>query len=474
MIATFALASTLAALAPTSTEVTVYNAGFALVKELRTLDLKEGVQTIDVRDVAARIEPNSVGMASLSTPNGLSILEQNYKYDLISPYAILNKSVGKRIRFIRAFGNSKETLEGTLLNAPTSIVASSDGGQQQTYNGMVIRADDGRIVLSPFGEIQVEAVPEGLISTPTLQWMLDSEKSGPNRIELSYLSQGMNWHADYVLLYDGKGSGDLKGWVTVDNQSGAKFVDAKLKLLAGDVYRAQTPQRVREVMYKAAAPAAIDAAGAFKEEQLFEYHLYTLQRPATLANNETKQLSLLEGQGVSVVKRLIIDSMEGYFGYYPNEGEVGTGDIKPQVRLEFKNSKENHLGIPLPKGTIKVYQRDASGSVQMLGEAAIDHTPRDEKLSLAVGQAFDIRASRKRTNYHRVSGNTFEESFEIELRNRKDTAETVDVLERHWGDWRILSASDNWDKADSNTMLFKIALAPQQVKKVTYTVRTSW
>lgn len=472
MIFTLALASALATLAPDASEITVYNQGFGLVKETRILNLKEGRQSIAIEDVASRIETNSVGIKSLTDPDGFSVLEQNYQYDLISPLAILNKSVGQKVKFIRTIGQQRDVLEGTLISSPTSIVGNPDGSSQQTYNGMVIRTDDGRIVLSPSGEIEVSSVPAGLISKPTLLWEIEAAKAGQNTIELSYLTQGMNWNADYVLMYDGMGSGDLKGWVTMVNQSGIGFKDAKLKLLAGDVARVvNQPQAYGG---RGGVQMMAKAAPAFAEESLFEYHLYTLQRPATVANNETKQLSLLEGKGIKVTKKLIIDSMMGYGTYYPNQGEVGTGDIKPQVRLEFVNSKENNLGIPLPKGKIKIYQRDNSGSVQMLGEAAIDHTPRDEKLSLVVGQSFDIRASRKRTNFRLIDNSTAEESFEISVRNRKDVSDTVHVLERHWGDWKVTDKSMDFVKADANTMEFTVDLKAGEEKKITYTVVTHW
>ncbi len=457
---------------PQANEVTVYNQGFGLVKETRVLDLKEGRQSLSVEDVAARIEPNSVGIRSLTDPDGFTVLEQNYQYDLISPIAILNKSVGQKVRFIRTIGNQRDVLEGTLISSPTSVIGNADGSSQQTYNGMVIRTDDGRIVLSPSGEVEVSTVPPGLISKPTLLWDIESAKAGQNTVELSYLTEGMNWSADYVLMYDPIGTASLKGWVTLTNQSGIGFKDAKLKLLAGDVARVQPPRASGGG--GALEMRAMKAAPTFAEESMFEYHLYTMQRPATVANNEIKQLSLLEGKGIKVQKKLIIDSMRPYMNYYPNEGEVGTGDLKPQVRLEFVNSKDNDLGIPLPKGKIKIYQRDNSGSVQMLGEAQIDHTPKDEKLSLVVGESFDIRASRMRLSFHRIDVSTVEESFEISVRNRKEVSDTVHVLERHWGDWSVTDNSMDYTKADSNTMDFVVDLKAGEEKKITYTVRTHW
>jgi hypothetical protein len=337
---------------------------------------------------------------------------------------------------------------------------------------LVIKADDGRIVLNPTGEVEVLAVPEGLISVPTLLWEIESNRAGANKVELSYLSRGMSWNADYVLTLDGTNTADFKGWVTVDNQSGASFNEAKLKLLAGDVNRIMN--QFQNMPRGGGGLGGGAKAETFKEESLFEYHLYTMQRPATVRNREIKQLSLLEGNAVKYERKLIVDALRDYGVYYPQEGEVGTGNIKPVVRVEFVNSKENGLGIPLPKGKIKVYQRDKGGSVQMLGEDEIDHTPQDERLSLVVGKSFDIVAARKRLNYRRLGDNWFEETYEIELRNRKTVADTVNLLERHYGEWKVTTKSMDFTKRDAMTMEFVVPLKAGEVKKVTYTIQTRW
>jgi hypothetical protein len=454
------------------TEVTIYNQGFGFIKEVRELPLKAGRQEVRVEDVAQRIEPNSVAIRSLNFPNDLSVLEQNYQFDLISRQAILAKSVGGKVIFHRLLGNGqKESLRGTLISSPTAIVNSPNGGSQMQYNGMVIRTDDNRILLDPTGEVEVERMPEGLISTPTLMWDLESAKAATHKVELSYLTQGMSWECDYVMTLDDKAkTADLRGWVTLNNQSGATFTNARLKLLAGDVERAQ-PQ-VAEMKMKSSRGAA-PGGGGFQQEALFEYHLYTLQRPATVRNNEMKQVSLLEAGAVPYRKKLIVDAMQMFGQYFPSEGEVGTGDIKPQVRIEFTNDEKSNLGMPLPKGTVKVYQRDASGSVQMLGEDEVDHTPNEEKLSLAIGRSFDVRATRKRTNFRRLSDRAFEEQFEIEVRNRKEVAETVSVYERPWGDWKV-TTTDKYEKLNSNLIEFVVNLAAGETKTVRYTLVTRW
>ena len=464
-------AAALAIQASNGTELTIYNQGFGLVKEVRHISFKKGRQPISITDVASRIEPTSVSFRSLTSPNLFGVLEQNYQYDLISTHAILAKSVGQKIRFVRTVGNTRESLEGILLSSPTAIVANPDGSNQQTFNGMVIQTDDGRIVLDPTGEIEVRSIPAGLISKPTLMWDVQATKAYDDTVELSYISQGLNWNADYVLTLDGAGKSDLQGWVTLDNKSGASWKDAKLKLLAGDVNRVQAP-----TYYDRRAADAVmlfkSAASEFKEESLFEYHLYTLERPATVRNNETKQLSLLTGHGVPITKKLIVDSIGG--SYYPSEGEIGTGDIKPQVRLEFINDKKSGLGMPLPKGKLKVYQRDKSGSVQLLGEDQINHTPRNERLSIVVGRSFDVVTSRKRMSFKRLGPSSFLETFRIEVRNRKEVPKTVTVLERHYGDWRITQKSQPFTKLDSNTAQFLVELKPNEVRTVEYSVQTKW
>jgi hypothetical protein len=471
-ISAIALAASLAG-PSNNTEITVYNQGMGLVKETRKVKLAKGRQNVNIEDVAQLIDPTSVGFRCVNNPGSVSVLEQNYQYDLISPMAILNKSVGKRVKFTRSFGTQKESVEGTLISAPTSVVNSGNGSSME-YNGLVIKTDDGRIILSPQGEIEVLQIPDGLISVPSLLWDLNSDKDQEAEMELSYITQGMSWTSNYVLTMDGKGKADLQGWVTLNNQSGLTFKDAKLKLLAGDVNVVNTLEyKARGRTTAAKAMEMSDAAG-FKEESLFEYHLYTLQRPASVRNRETKQLSLLEGFNIPVKKMIIFDSMAGFDGYYPEEGEVGTGTLAPMVKIKFVNDEKSGLGMPLPAGKFRLYQRDASGSVQLLGEDMIQHTPRDEKVTLNVGKSFDIRADRKRTNYKRLSNSSFRESFEIEVRNRKKEAETVYLYERHWGDWKVTEKSDAFVKENANTMIFEVKLAAGEVKKVTYTVDTKW
>ncbi|MBA4292443.1 hypothetical protein C0431_05685 [bacterium] len=476
---TGAMMSLVLASQPTSTELTIYNGGFALVKEQRNLNLKSGEQEVAVQDVAQMIEANSVVIKSLSAPGSFSVLEQNYQYDLISPIAILNKAVGSEITFNRVLPNGdRERLTGTLMSAPTQIVGNANGGSSMTWNGMVIQTADGRVILNPSGEIEVSSIPAGLITKPTLVWLLDAEKAGANQVELSYITGGMSWKSDYVFSLDAEGKkADLKGWVTLTNNCGASFAVNKLKLLAGDVQRVQ-PQPRGGFGGGDARAAMMKADAGFAEEQFADYHLYTLLRPTTVKDKEIKQVSLMEAAGVPMKKRLLADSMRDYGQYQPNEGAVGLGEIKPLIQLEFKNSKENQMGMPLPKGTVKVYQRDSAGSLQLLGEDEIDHTPKEETVMLTVGRAFDVRVDRKRTMFkwfrigNLVKGS--DETFEIEVRNRKETPETVTVWERHWWEHSLTSSSIPAKKLDANIYEFVVDLKPNEVKTITYSVATRW
>jgi hypothetical protein len=455
------------------TEVTVYNQGFALVKEVRTFDLVAGRQQVNFENVASSIETDSVSIRSISSPGSFSVLEQNYQFDLISVTAILQKAIGGRIVLNRVLPNGqKERVEGVLLSAPRAV-------NNQYFDGMVMRTDDGRILLNPTGEVEVSKIPEGMRSLPTLIWDLESSKAGKNDVEVSYITGGMSWRCNYVVNLDRDGKiGTFNGWVTLVNNSGTTYNDAKLKLLAGEVERNRNFGSRAPGAGMAMDAAAVPKREAFQQETFADYHLYTLQRPTTVANNEQKQVSLLEADGVKASKRLVFDPMRNYQGYRANEGEIGTGILRPQVRIEIKNTKDNKLGMPLPTGSVKVFQRDGSGSLQMLGEDAIDHTPRDETLSLFVGRAFDVVAERKRTAFEYIRKGSdikgVRESFEIELRNRKESAETVEVIERFWGEWKIVKESFAGAKVSAEANVWTVPLKANETKKLTFTVENCW
>ncbi len=461
-----------AAISTGSSELTVYNQGFALVKEPREFTLKKGVQQVVVEDVAQTIETSSVGIRSVSSPGSFSVLEQNYKYDLIDSEAILAKAIGKRIAFTRVLPDgSKERFTGILMSAPREVLPNEGS---TTYNGMVIKADDGRIILNPTGEIEVSEIPEGMISKPSLVWMLDSKTAGLNKIEVSYLTRGMGWNADYVLALDKEGKmGEIKGWVTLRNNSGTTFEKTKLKLLAGEVHRSDGFQL--STAFVGSPKKDTKKKGSMTEETFSEYHLYSVQHPVTVANNELKQVSLLEASNIPVRKRLVIDT--GYRSYQPDEDEAIRGYFKPVVKYVLMNDEASNLGMPFPAGKVKVFQRDSTGSLQMIGEDEIAHTPKKEKITLTAGTTFDIVCEKKRTKFawiNRTSKQGTRETFEIEVRNRKNSAETVEVFERHELEWKVTQKSMVFERPDAETMVFMVNLKPQEVKKITYTVETRW
>jgi len=454
---------------PKSVRLTVYNQNFALVKDARTITLTKGANSIEVEDVAARIDPTSVLFKSLTAPNSVQILEQNYQYDLISPENILNKSVGQTVTFTR-FDQSGQphTDSGVLLNPPKN-------------GGTVIKTPDGKLVLNPGGQVALEKMPEGLHPSPTLNWLLTSDKEGPQEAEISYMTEGIGWRSDYVALVNRNDTAlDLSGWVTLTNESGATYKDAKLTLMAGDVRRVQEDRRDKYAL--GVAMVAEAAAPQFEEKSFFEYHVYTMERPTTISQNETKQLSLLNASNAPVKKEMIYDGRQDWWRswWFPGRtGDPGGGyDTsnyhKVNVVLEVKNSKENHMGMPLPKGKIRVYKLDDDGSQQFIGEDLIDHTPRDEKIRLYIGDAFDVVGDYRRTDYRKTGKDQIEESFEVKIRNHKDTPVEVYVVDHVWSDWKVIKSSHKFEKKDAHTIHFPITVAKDGEEIVTYTIRTQW
>jgi len=435
--------------------LTVYSSGFGLIREVRALPLAKGRSELEFAGVAETIQPETVQIHPLGS-SPLRVLEQNYRYDLLSPDKLLEKYVGKNVRVLR-WSESKgrdEERDATVLSAsPTPILRIGD-----------------EITWAYPGRISFPEIPKNLIAHPTLVWLLESGAEKP-KVEVSYLAQNLSWKADYVLLVDDKdATADLNGWVTLDNRSGAQFTNAKLQLVAGDVHRV-TPQAVYDRMAKQHYPMAEAAAPAFQEEGLFEYHLYTLERPATLLENEQKQIELLEASGIALKKRLVLRGQPQWF-----RGQIGDGPTtsKIAVSLEFENKAAQHLGIPLPKGIVRVYKRDSAGGRQFLGEDQIDHTPRDEKLRVRVGDAFDVVGERRQTDYKVIASCRSESAWAIDVRNHKDEKVDVDVIEPADGDWEIVSSSQKATKEDAHTFSFQVSVPANGSVRVEYRVRVRY
>jgi len=418
--------------------VTVYNDNLGVVRDIRNINIKKGISTIELSDVAQQIDPTSVHIKL----NG-EVLEQNYQYDLVSLDKILQKYVDKDIQLIDDKG---EIAQGKLL--------SSSGGQ------IVLQKKDGGLLMIPNVSkyrFSVGELPEGLITKPTLIWLVKSPSSGNQNVEVSYQTGGMKWHAEYVAVLNKDDSKlDLNSWVSIDNNSGTSFKNAHLKLVAGDVNRVQN----RNVYPKTDAMyfAANKSVQQFQEKAFFEYHIYNLQRPTTLANNETKQISLFEASGVKATKKYFYQSG----GYYNYNNSSGKGKVA--VVMEFENKKDNNLGMPMPAGKVRVYKSDGE-SLEFVGEDMIDHTPKDEKVRLKIGDAFDITANEVQTDNKRISDKVNEQAYEITFKNHKKENVVIEV-QRYLGlNWDVLSSSINYKKKDSQNIIFKVPV-PKDGKTV--------
>ena len=430
--------------------VTIYNGNLGLVKDTRETRLDGGMLEVQFADVAAQIDPTSVHLKSLTDPQGLKILEQNYEYDLLTSAKLLEKYVGKKVRLYQSNGTYQEA---TLL---------STNGPIYEINGQIHMGHSGQVVLP--------ALPENLVSKPTLVWLLRNARTAAQRVEASYLTSGINWKADYVMVINAADNKtDLTGWVTIDNKSGATYSNAALKLVAGDINRAKEPRAVGRVMEMAAKAASqANADRDFKSEGFFEYHLYTLDGRTTIKDNQTKQLALMSASDVPVDKHFI------YYGaadYYRTQYGVPMSNQKVGVFLELKNSKENRLGLPIPKGRVRVYKADTSGSQQLIGEDWVDHTPKDEKIKIKMGDAFDVVGERTQKDWKRIATNLYEVEWEISLRNHKKEAVTVEVVEPMPGDWEVIRASHPYEKIQAFTALWKVPVPKEGEAKLAYRIR---
>ena len=423
-------------------ELTVYNKNLALVKEKRELDLKTGINKIEYTDVAAQIEPTSV-MFEDTKNKDTSVLEQNYGYDLVSSYKLLEKFKGKEIAVSDEEGN---TYKGTLLN--------SDGE-------LILRQADGTVLaLDRASKVEFPDSAD-LLTKPTLTWEVYSPTAGKRDVLTSYLTGGLDWQADYIVKTNTDDTkADITGWVSLDNRAGTDYENAKLKLVAGEVHRVEPPKAEYDI--GGGPEMTFGGAGAkesFSEEAFFEYHLYTLERPVTLKDRQIKQISLLSATSVPLDKELVFDSQKSN---------------KVQVYINMENSKEKNLGMPLPAGTARVYKADSEGQLQFLGEDRIDHTPKDEEVKLVVGNSFDVTGKRTQTDYKRVSDNVRRTSYEIKLKNHKSEPQNVTVVEHFNRDWEITKTSDKYEKTDAFKAEWEIKVPAGGEKILSYTVETRY
>jgi hypothetical protein len=436
--------------AQTDLMVTVYNDDLGLVKDVRAASLPAGVHEIQFADVASHIDPTSVHLVSLTTPLGLRILEQNYEYDLLTSDKLLEKYVGKTVRLYQSDGTYHEA---RLL---------STAGPIFEINGQVHLGHHGRLVLP--------ALPENLVARPTLVWLLRNQSPAPQNVQASYLTGGLSWKADYVMVVDARETrSDLTGWVTIQNRSGATYANAALKLVAGDVHRARHERRTARALELAAkAPSVADATRDFRSEGFFEYHLYTLDGRTTIKDNQTKQLTLMSAAGVPVRKEL------AFFGardYYRSQYGTPMSNQKVSVFVELTNTKANNLGIPLPKGKMRVYKADQSGSQQLIGEDWIDHTPKDERVRIKMGESFDVVGERIQRDWKKIGSSLYEVEWDITLRNHKKEDVVVSVIEPVPGDWEVLRETQSHEKVEAHTLRYRVPVPKEGSAKVTYRVR---
>ena len=400
-----------------SIALTIYNSNLGLVKETRNIEIGRGTSDLWFEGVAAQIDPTSVHIRSIDHPEALRILEQNFEYDLISPAKLMEKYVGHEVELVRSNQGAEERLSARLVG---------------TTGGHVYEID-GKIAIDPPYRVVLPSLPEGLISKPSLVWLLDSDRQ-THRVEASYLTGGVTWRANYVAVLDKDDAHvDLGGWITIDNRSGATYENATLKLVAGDINRVGSP-RDKRIMAMADAPIE-----HVQEESFFEYHLYTVARPTTVRDNQTKQIALLSAEGAGVEKSFVYTPSYPYFSRRMDGPETST---KVGVFISLDNSDENGMGIPLPGGVVRVYKQDASGALQFVGEDRIGHTPVDETIRIRMGNAFDIVAERVQTDFEVLSGEKLHRSsYEVSIRNHKEEDVVVSVVERLTGDWKVTKHS---------------------------------
>lgn len=449
--------------------------GYAVVRQLRDIQLPEKNSVVKFSDVAAFIDPTTVQFKSLTDPKGTKVGEQNYQFDLVSQEKLLEKYIDKNITVEKNTGDKTENVQGTLMS---------------TQGGIMLKTGDGTIrALNNYSSVTFPELPGGLITKPTLVWNIFTGSPGTHKSEVSYQTQGITWWADYNLIFsEGKdantGTVDFGSWVSIINQTGAGFTKAKLKLMAGDVARVQAPPRAPMRAKMAMELGSMDKDGgapSFAEKSFFEYHLYTLDQPVDLPNNSTKQLELIPAAiAVPVEKELVYRGTDQQFwpgSLYIDRGYGISENKKVDVLLKILNKKENGMGVALPAGRVRVSQRDSDGSLEFIGENIIDHTPRNEQLSITLGQAFDVVGERKQLNYALYSDKKYaEEEIEIRIRNQKKQSVKVKVVENLYRatGWQVLESSGKYTKEHAHQISFAASIAPEKEEVIRYRVRYSW
>jgi hypothetical protein len=437
--------------------VTIYNNDLALVRDSRTVTLTQGENDVAFIEVSAGIRPETALLTGRGTP--LDIVEQNFDFDLLTPQKLLEKSVGETIRVVRT-------------NPETGVDSTEDATVLSVAEGQVVLKIGDRIEVTPPGRLVYSAVPANLRDRPTLVVKLASQQAGDVPVDLSYLTRGLSWAADYVAeLSPDEKTLNLNGWVTLTNMSGIAYNNAKLQLVAGEVNQYQ-PEPPRPMMEAMAADGGLRRE-KMQSEAAFEYHLYSLDRPTTLKENQTKQVALLAAEQVPVEKKYVLVNVAQLGGNYG--AKVGeTERVNAEVRMKIKNDETSHLGLPLPMGVVRVYKADSDGDAIFVGEDHIKHTPKNEELDLMLGRAFDVTARGKQVDYKRIADNVYENSYEIEVKNAKKEPVTVTLREFVPGDWEMLQESVKHAKVDSSTAEWQLNVPAEGSAKLTYKVRITF
>ncbi|HET7617027.1 MAG TPA: hypothetical protein VFK20_00855 [Vicinamibacterales bacterium] len=443
----------------TALAVTVYNSDLALVRDVREIDLARGTSDLQFMDIAATVNPATVHFRSLTEPSRVGVVEQNYEYDLLDPDKLLHKYVGRDVTVVRTVQENGSTREEEVR------------ARLLSYNAQPVWQIGGEIVTGLRADhLRFPDVPANLFTRPTLIWTLRNDGATHHRIEASYLAGKLAWSSDYVLTVGSSDkTADLDGWVTLTNGSGTAFRNAALQLVAGDLNRVKTAMRKALFQERAAAAPMADA---MTQESFSEYHLYTVARPTTINNNETKQISMLTGTGVPVRKRYVVDGDAMYYRNAMHPGSPLTDDV--EVYYQFKNDAGSGLGMPMPAGIVRVYQADSKGRVQFVGEDRIDHTPKDETLNLKIGNAFDVVCERRQVDFEKIAAAVYEIEYAITLRNHKDTPITVEVNEPIGGTWRMLRSSHEWTKSNAWAAGFTVPVPADGTATLKYRVRVTY
>ncbi|MBN8636393.1 MAG: DUF4139 domain-containing protein [Anaerolineae bacterium] len=439
----------------------IYNQGTALVQDRRTFSLTEGTNIINFTDVASGIDATSVTFRSLTDPTGTTVLEQNYVFDLVDSTALLQRYLDQTINVIATDGTQ---YTGQLLSGRNGEI--------------ILREDDGQVIvvsLTNVRDLRFPDLPGGLITRPTLRWLINSATTGDQQVQLTYLTSGINWTADYnVLLATDNSTLDLNGWVTLTNYSGTAYTDAQVKLIAGDVNRIAEPEVMMDGMLRMEAQAA-PAADAVAQRSFNEYQLYEIGRPVTVGANETKQVEFVAGAEIPAHTFYVYNaSMPFYGGVLIDQYYGSTGITDVQNYLEFTTDEDGGLGADLPAGRIRVYQEDVDGAALLIGENTIDHTPEGEDVQIYLGNAFDLVGEHIQKTYNLIASNVLEETYEIHLRNRKDEGSVEIRVPEHlfrWSNWEILNSSHPYTQTDSNTIEYRVEVPAQGETVITYTVR---